>query len=74
MLATDWSDDALAFARHNARRNGVRIETFHCSWSAPAPLAARGPFDVVLASDVLYERRNVELLLPLLRATISSTG
>ena len=49
VLATDWSDDALAFARHNARRNGVRIETFHCSWSAPAPLAGRGPFDVVIA-------------------------
>jgi predicted nicotinamide N-methyase len=68
MLATDWSEDALAFARRNARRNGAHVETLHCSWSAPEPLLARAPFDLVLASDVLYERRNVELLVPLLPA------
>ena len=66
VLATDWSEDALAFARRNARRNGAHVETLHCSWSAPEPLVARAPFDLVLASDVLYERRNVTLLVPLL--------
>jgi predicted nicotinamide N-methyase len=65
-LATDWSEDALRFAARNARLNGVAVETLLCSWTAPQPLVERGPFDVVLAADVLYERRNVEPLLELL--------
>lgn len=65
-LATDWSADALAFARRNARRNGARLRTLRCDWSRPERLVARGPFDLVLASDVLYERRNAEPLLALL--------
>jgi predicted nicotinamide N-methyase len=66
VLATDWSEDALAFAARNARMNGAAIETLLCSWTAPERLVERGPFDLVLASDVLYERRNVEPLLDLL--------
>ena len=65
-LATDWSEDALAFAARNANLNGAAVETLLCSWTAPQPLIERGPFDVVLASDVLYERPNVEPLLELL--------
>jgi predicted nicotinamide N-methyase len=65
-LATDWSEDALAFAARNANLNGAAVETLRCSWTAPRPLIERGPFDLVLASDVLYERRNVEPLLELL--------
>jgi predicted nicotinamide N-methyase len=65
VLATDWSSAAVERAADNARRNGAAIETLVCSWSAPEPIIARGPWDVVLASDVLYERRDVE---PLLRA------
>ncbi|HXV58503.1 MAG TPA: 50S ribosomal protein L11 methyltransferase [Gaiellaceae bacterium] len=66
VLATDWSDDALAAARRNARLNGVYVETLRCSWAEPAALVARAPFDLVLASDVLYERRNAGPLLALL--------
>jgi predicted nicotinamide N-methyase len=65
-LATDWSEDAVAFAARNAGLNGVTVETLLCSWTAPRPLVERAPFDLVLASDVLYERRNVEPLLQLL--------
>jgi predicted nicotinamide N-methyase len=65
-LAADWSGDALRFAVRNARLNGVAVETLLCSWTAPRPLLDRAPFDVVLASDVLYERRNAEPLLGLL--------
>jgi predicted nicotinamide N-methyase len=65
-LATDWSEDAVAFAARNARLNGVAVETLLCSWTAPQPLVKRGPYDLVLASDVLYEWRNVEPLLGLL--------
>jgi len=66
VLATDWSEDALAFTRANAERNGAKLETLHADWSAPGPLLDRAPFDLVLAADVVYERRNVEMLAPLL--------
>lgn len=66
VLATDWSADALRFARANAARNGASIETARVAWDSPEELVARAPFDLVLAADVLYERRNAELLLELL--------
>ena len=66
VLATDWAPDAVAMAAENAARNDVAIETLVCSWAEPAPLLARAPWDLVLASDVLYERRNADALLALL--------
>jgi predicted nicotinamide N-methyase len=66
LLATDWSEAAIALLRENAARNGVQLETLVCSWEQPEPLVARAPWDLVLAADVLYERRNVPLLLDLL--------
>ena len=66
VLATDWSPEALAFTRENAARNGVVLETALASWTAPDELVARGPWDWVLAADVLYENRNVEPLAALL--------
>jgi predicted nicotinamide N-methyase len=66
VLATDWSPDALAFVQRNAERNGAVLETLCGSWTDPAELVERGPWQLVLAADVLYERRNVEPLLALL--------
>ena len=66
VLATDWSTDALAYARRNARANGAQLETQRVAWADPAELLARAPFDLVVAADVLYERRNVPQLLELL--------
>jgi predicted nicotinamide N-methyase len=66
VLATDWSPEAVAMAAENAERNDVRLETLVCSWTEPAPLLARAPWDLVLASDVLYEARNADVLLGLL--------
>jgi predicted nicotinamide N-methyase len=66
VLATDWSTEAVAMTAANAERNGVTLETMVCSWTAPEPLLARAPWDLVLAADVLYERRDVEPLLELL--------
>jgi len=66
VLATDWSPDAVAMTATNAERNDVEIETLVCSWTEPEPLLARAPWDLVLASDVLYEARNVDVLLELL--------
>ena len=66
VLASDWSTEAIAMAAANAERNGARLETLVCSWTTPAPLLARAPYDLILASDVLYESRNVDTLLDLL--------
>lgn len=66
VLATDWSPDALVFARRNAERNGVELETELVAWACAGDVVARGPWSLVLAADVLYERRNVEPLLKLL--------
>ena len=74
VLATDWSRDALAFASLNAERNGAEVETALCTWAEPGLIVARAPWDLVLASDVLYERRNVELLLDLLPRLVGRRG
>ena len=66
VLATDWSPDAVGLLRRNAERNGLRLETATVSWTEPGPLLDRAPWDLVLAADVLYERRNAEPLLDLL--------
>jgi predicted nicotinamide N-methyase len=66
VLATDWSPDAIALLETNAERNGIRLETKVVAWSRADVLVARAPWDLVLAADVLYERRNVDELLALL--------
>jgi predicted nicotinamide N-methyase len=66
VLATDWSTEAIAMTAANAERNGATLETLVCSWTAPQPLLARAPYDLILASDVLYEARNADVLLELL--------
>ena len=74
VVASDWSPEAIAATAANAERNGVAIETLRCSWAAPALVVERAPWDLVLASDVLYERRNVEMLLALLPRLVDVRG
>jgi predicted nicotinamide N-methyase len=74
VLATDWSADAVAMAADNARRNGARVDTLVCSWAEPDPIARLGPWDLVLASDVLYEARDVDLLLAALPPLVGERG
>jgi predicted nicotinamide N-methyase len=66
VLATDVCAEALALLARNARANQVRIETARVDWGEPEELVRRGPFDLVLAADVLYERGSVASLLSLL--------
>ena len=66
VLATDWSPDAVELAQENARRNALELETALVRWSEPEALLARAPWDLVLAADVLYERRNADELLAVL--------
>jgi predicted nicotinamide N-methyase len=66
VLATDGDEEALALLERNARGNGLSVATARAEWEAPEDLVARGPFDLVLAADVLYERAAVAPLLSLL--------
>ena len=66
VLATDSDAEALELVARNARANGVPVETMRIDWTEPGALVARAPFDLVLASDVLYERHAVAPLLALL--------
>jgi predicted nicotinamide N-methyase len=66
VLATDASGEALELLERNARENGLRLATARVDWEAPDELFACGPFDLVLAADVLYERGTVASLLTLL--------
>jgi len=74
VLATDWAPGAIALARENARRNGIELDAMVCSWSEPEPLLERGPWDLVLGADLLYERRNGDVLAPLLPRLVSDRG
>jgi predicted nicotinamide N-methyase len=66
VTATDWSSAAIALAARNAKLNGVELETLCCSWQQPGPVVERAPWSLVLASDVLYDRANIGLLVGLL--------
>jgi predicted nicotinamide N-methyase len=74
VLATDWSTEAIRATAANARRNGVEIETAVVAWGAPEPILERAPWRWVLASDVLYEPRNVDILLELLPRLVDASG
>jgi predicted nicotinamide N-methyase len=74
VTASDWAPDAIALLERNARLSGARVETLVCDWARPEPLLERAPWDLVLASDVLYERRNVPLLLGLLPRLVDRRG
>src|SRR3954463_863332 len=56
VLATDADGEALELLARNALENGLSVATQRVEWDAAEQLAARGPFDLVLAADVLYER------------------
>lgn len=66
VLATDADPDAVKLIERNARENGLDVETAVIDWSHPDELVARGPFDLAVAADVLYERQGVAALLSLL--------
>src|SRR5262249_50229992 len=58
-IATDGDIDALGLVARNARENGVELETAMVDWGDPDELIERGPFDLVLGCDILYERPSV---------------
>jgi predicted nicotinamide N-methyase len=74
VLATDWSPDSIRFTNENAARNGVQLETEIVDWNAPDAIVERGPWPLVIGSDVLYEQRNVDQMLALLPRLVDRSG
>ena len=71
--ATDWAPEALDAVAANAARNELLVETLVADWRSPEPLLETGPYDLVIAADVLYERRNVRVLTDLLTTLDTET-
>jgi predicted nicotinamide N-methyase len=73
VTATDYYEDAPRFAMVNvAGATGTRIATRMVNWvEMPKDL---GKFDVVLASDVLYEHRYASLVANAIAATLVRGG
>jgi len=75
VLATDGHTDAVAFAAHVLALNEVVGEVAHVDWSTHGDaLVARGPFDLVLAADVLYTRANAEAATALFPRLVAPGG
>lgn len=72
VTASDYYDDAIRFARWNAWRAGERTEGRALDWrSLPAELPT---FDVVIASDVLYERPYGPLVAQVIARALAPNG
>ena len=74
VLAVDRSPEAATFAALNAAHNGVTLQTAVCAFDRPDRLLREAPWDLVLAADVLYEQRNLPVLLWLLPRLVDATG
>jgi predicted nicotinamide N-methyase len=75
VLATDGAADAVAFAAHALALNEVVADVAIVDWAAQGEaLVELGPFDVLLAADVLYTRANVETALRLWPRLLADDG
>jgi predicted nicotinamide N-methyase len=75
VLATDWSPEAVRVLRRNAGRVGARLGVRRWSWFSDGDARALGPpWPLVIAADVLYERRNGPPLLAALDALVAPDG
>lgn len=71
VLFTDYDASALKFAEANARLNGFQSPASQLlDWRKP--LAER--FDLIIASDLIYEERNIEPMVSLFEAMLKPKG
>jgi predicted nicotinamide N-methyase len=78
LLVTDYAPESLVLACANALRNtGLEPRTLQMNWRDPDPALLDGQpggFPVVLAADVLYERRDIQPLLDLFGRIVAPDG
>jgi EEF1A lysine methyltransferase 3 len=69
---TDINEDALMFARANALLNGLTdLEIRRLDWSDPNETVR---YDVIVGSEVVYDRRSYPLLVDFLHRSLTSDG
>ena len=74
VLATDHYEAALDFTAYNARANlDQEPDVSVLDWRQP-DITDMGTFDLVLAADVLYERKNAEALSGLVPMLLAPGG
>ena len=71
VMATDWYNDALEFIRESAAANEIIVHAKFLDWRFPPNLPQ---FDILAGADLLYERRNHDLLLDLLDRLVAPNG
>jgi len=75
VLATDGATDAVAFAAHSFALNHAVADVAHAAWAEHGDeLVERGPFDLVLAADVLYTAENADAAVRLLPRLLAAGG
>lgn len=78
LTASDYSADALLFCQENVRRNiTAPLTTLRCNWRRPGDHfwdQSGAPFPVVLAADVLYEKRDLVPMLALIERLVAPDG
>lgn len=71
MECVDQHPDAAVFLARNAERNGIPLPRFSCrSWQS----LEGERFELILGSDILYDRRQPETLLGFLDARLAPGG
>jgi predicted nicotinamide N-methyase len=74
VLATDHYEAALDFTIYNARTNlGLEPDVAVLDWREP-DIEGIGTFELVLAADVLYERKNAAALAGLVPKLLAPGG
>ena len=69
---TDINEDALMFARANALLNGLTdLEIRRLDWSDPGESTV---YDVIVGSEVVYDRRSYPQLVDFLRRSLTPDG
>jgi len=71
VMATDFHPDAGAWCRTNATANHVALTFLSCDWNTPP---AWPPFDIVLGSDLIYERRHIPALATCIGTLCAASG
>ncbi len=78
LLVTDYAPEALALCAFNTRgQTGREPKSLRINWrdlGQTDALVLGGAFPVVLAADVLYERRDVEPLLAMIERAVAPGG
>lgn len=72
VVFSDFEYDALLFAKLNAQQNGISsVDFVQMDWNTPC---FQCQFDVILASDVIYEEQNWGPIITLLKNHLKPNG